>query len=220
MGEKIELIFGFAEHTPGQLAVRFKLDGQEFSQLRDAGTAEGSRAALVLGTNARKSGFFWTGSKVDPTDGVATPVNLFTTDPRLGTYREQARNFVDRFRDQGLDVTPTGGYLGGVVRTSAEITAMDPDEFYGHQRDEALYVDARDEARAAREASAVARLSAAARTEEHREALAATANVFALRVARFREDRADAYRRPIDERPGEPWLEPEEDEPATAFAVR
>lgn len=219
MGEKIELIFGYAEHTPGQIAVRFKLDGQEFKSLRDAGTAEGSHAALVLGTNARNSGFYWTERKVDPSDGVKTPVNLFMTDRRRGTYPQQARQLVDRFRDQGFDVTPTGGYLGGVVRTSPEITAMDADEFYGHLHAEVMYVDARNKERATRKEAAAARLSVAALLEGHQEALATSKNVFKLRVAHFRNDPFDTLCRSIDET-GETLQEPGEREPSSALTVR
>lgn len=219
MGQKIELVFGYAEHNPGQIAVRVVLDGKSFPQHRDAGTPEGSRLALVIETTARKSGLHWTSAKTDPKDGLPIPVELFMSDPRFPPHATQARGFVDGFRDQGFAVHPTGGYLGGAVYTSSELVAMDSDEFYGRLAQEASHVAARYAARASREAEAVRHLQEAARAEELQETLPASTNVFALRAARRREDGGDAFRHPIDEEP-DAWCEPDDAEPVAAFGMR
>ncbi|UXT53222.1 hypothetical protein FY136_28590 (plasmid) [Agrobacterium tumefaciens] len=217
MGAKIELIFGYAEHTPGQIAVRLKLDGREFDHHRDAGTPEGSRAALILTTNCRKSGFYWTPSKTDPADGVATPVNLFMTDIRLGVHANQARELVDRFRDQGFEVSPTGGYLGGTIYTYDQLVAMDADEFYGHLRDETIYVETRNADRRARHAVADASLRAASAAEARREVVARN-NIFKIRIAQFKSNLKEASRPPIEDiwEPPQPFTEGDQ-EPAFAM---
>lgn len=219
MGQKIELVFGYAEHTPGQIAVRILLEGKSFREHRDAGTSEGSHLALLIETTARRSDLYWTSAKTDPEHGLPIPIELFMTDPRFPPHERQARSLVNSFRDQGFDVYPTGGYLGGTIHTSAEIASMDSDEFYGHLAKEASNVADRVADRDVREAEAIQRLQEAARAEELGETPSPSTNVFALRAARRREDRGDAFRYPIDEEP-DAWCEPDDAEPVAAFGMR